>query len=137
MTHYRATYRKTASDALVASSRFAGFTLLSAWAQRIDADTLPVMGVATPDEASTDAGLDLKQIDTTLIVAVSRSGGDDLEDLLDEDSSAVEDAVVAAVSTPETPCVLQHTTVKIEGQQRVGMLTMTFHILSWRDGPVA
>lgn len=132
--HYRAVYRSAVRAALLASPEFGAFNARSAWAQKIDPEELPVFGVATPRESKDLEGHGTSARSTQLIVVLKRLGGDDLEDVLDIDSEAVERIVLAALLTdPERMVTLTDTEVTIDGSgaQRVGTLQMTFRAEFW------
>lgn len=138
MTHPRAEFRADVRTALLAEARFAAFTLLSAWAQNIDAELLPVMAVATPREGKSLTGHAEAQRVTSLVVVIKRAGGDDLEDVLDDDSDAAEIAVLAALDSANQEAVLETTETRLDGDgsRRVGTLTMTFRVTTWTVDPL-
>ncbi|WP_376872378.1 hypothetical protein [Albirhodobacter sp. R86504] len=132
--HYRATFRETVRVAMMMSAEFSAFNQRSAWAQTIDASELPVFGVATPRETKVLDAQDVSTRSTQLIVVLKRLGGDDLEDVLDFDSEAVERIVLTALlADPQRMASLSDTEVTIDGSgaQRVGTLQMTFRIEGW------
>jgi len=138
VTHPRAAFRTAVRAALVADPRFAGFTLLSAWSQNIDAEALPVMAVATPREDKSLTGHTEAQRVTSLAVVIKRMGDDDIEDDLDDDSDAAEIAVLAALDGEHQQAVLQSTETRLDGSgdRRVGTLTMTFQVTTWTVDPL-
>ncbi|MBJ2150635.1 hypothetical protein [Paracoccus sp. IB05] len=131
MTHYRSQIRAALKLALQVNSHFAGFTLKSAWAQNIDAETLPVMGVATPRETKDQDALDSAERGITAIIVLKRLGGDDLEEVLDDDSVPVENLGLATLRTLSFGAVLESTDIDIAGsaEQRIGTLTMVFRVV--------
>ena len=138
--HYRAVYRSLVRAAMLASSEFGAFNARSAWAQKIDPEELPVFGVATPRETKDLDSQDNSTRSTQVIVVLKRLGGDDLEDVLDLDSEAVERIVLTALLTdPERMVTLTDTEVTIDGSgaQRVGTLQMTFRAEFWPLEPEA
>lgn len=138
MPHYRAGYRAAVRAAMAGSAQFDGFTVMSAWAQNIDADTLPVFGVATPHEGKQREAEDSSARDTTVKVAVKRTGGDDLEDVLDDDSAIVEQLVLAVLDTDDAPCLLTDTQIELDGggARRIGTLIMNFTVTAWLAEPL-
>ena len=52
MSHYRSEFRTLARDALVSHARFSIFTAPKVWPGVVDAASLPVIGVLTPDSLS-------------------------------------------------------------------------------------
>lgn len=133
----RTAIRAAAKAALQAAPRFAGFSNISAWAQSVSAKDLPAWAVATPREAKDRQGQAVAQQDLTLIVVIKRVGEDDIEDVLDADSTAVEDAITAALRDESQDCDLAQTEMKVDGDgaQRVGTLTMLFNVTYWVDDP--
>lgn len=134
MGHYRSDYRNQAREALAAESRFAGFTVLKVWPGSIDADSLPVLGVLTPQDRSERDSQVSTSRQTLLQVAVRRIGGEDVEDILDEDSALIEAIVISALRRRDVACVLEDTSVvsNSESRQFVGTLIMSFRLQSWR-----
>jgi hypothetical protein len=139
VTHYRAAARDTAKTAMQLSSAFALFAMESAWAQKIDADLLPVFGVATPREDKRLTGLEESQRVFTLILVLKRLGDDDLEDVLDDDSLEAEVVLLGALAPSVEEVLLQTTEVRIEGEgaRRIGTLTMNFQITIGLVDPLA
>ena len=138
--HYRAIYRSLVRAAMLASPEFGAFNARSAWAQKIDPEELPVFGVATPRETKDLEGHGTSTRSTHVIVVLKRLGGDDLEDVLDLDSEAVERIVLTAMlADPERMVALTDTEVTIDGSgaQRVGTLQMTFRAEFWPLEPEA
>ncbi|TYB83967.1 hypothetical protein [Oceaniovalibus sp. ACAM 378] len=139
MSHYRSEYRTAVRTALKASSEFAEFTIMSAWAQKIDAETLPVMGVATPREGKQRDSLESSARETTVIVALKRQGGEDIEDVLDDDSAVIERLVLSALEADGQDCQLVDTEIDLDGggARRVGTLIMRFTVAAWLAEPLA
>ena len=137
MAHYRSEYRALALDALAAHGRFAGFTAPKVWPSGLDAESLPLIGVLTPQDRSERDTHSSSRRSTLLQVGVRRLGGDDVEDVLDEDSFHVEAIVIAALQTRSVGCVLEDTSLvsNSQGEANVGTLVMSFRLTSFR--PVA
>lgn len=135
MSHYRADYRSAVRDSLAAVTRFADFTVLSAWSENIDASTLPVMAVVTPSERSSPSTHGSFERGTLLQVILKRQGGDDIEDDLDDDAAAGEAAVLTAFAVRTLQCLLEEVTTVVngEGSQRIGTVTLSFRVTSWRS----
>ncbi|MDS9468209.1 hypothetical protein RGQ15_11590 [Paracoccus sp. MBLB3053] len=134
MPHYRSAYRAAIRAALRDNARFADFTIFRVWPGSIDAETLPVIGVLTPQDrcqkdshASTERG-------TLLQVAVRRAGHDEVEDDLDDDSETIEAVVLAAMRDLQMACNLEETTVvsNTDARSNIGTLVMNFRVRSWR-----
>jgi hypothetical protein len=139
MTHYRSEYRAAARAALVDLSSLAEFKSMSAWSQNIDADTLPVFGVATPTESKERESHSSSMRSTNLVVVLKTLGGDDIEDELDVLSDSVEVAIITALGTASVDCDLQNTTTSVDGQggSRIGTLSLQFTVITSLEDPVA
>ncbi len=128
MSHYRSDIRALARTVLTAHPRFAGFTAPKVWPGAIDADSLPVIGVLTPQDTSRMESFTSTERKTLMQVAVRRKGGEDVEDILDEDSELIEAIVLAAIRGQNRFCFLRETSVvsNTDGGRNVGTLVMTF-----------
>lgn len=137
MSHYRSEYRATARAALAAHPRFTDVTILKVWPGSVDDETLPVLGVLTPQEPCAADTHKSTTRRTLMQIALRRLGGDEVEDLLDEDSEIIEAIIIAALRRPDLRCVLEETSVVTgsQGYSFVGTLVMGFRLQSWR--PVA
>lgn len=131
----RMSVRAAARTALLATPEFADATLISAWAQSVDAGALPALAVATPTERVTPESHNRHQRELVLAVVLKRMGDDDIEDALDVDADAIETVILAAVFGPEMDCALTQTETRVDGDgaRRVGTLTMTFTVTYWTD----
>lgn len=127
--HPRGILRRDVRAAIEADAGFAEAKVLVSWAQKVDADSLPVLGVFTPRErsrkiASTDV---LREADVA--VQLRRAGGDELEDQLDDDSALLEALVLpvlAAHGAGDHQLELTDIDISGEGARRIGKLNMTF-----------
>lgn len=137
MSHYRTDFRNLARTALAAHRRFSGFTVMKVWPGSIDADTLPVLGVLTPQDASTPDTKNTVTRSTLLQVAIRRLGGDEIEDELDLDSHDVEAIVTATLRAASVGCFLEQTSVvsNTHSEGVVGTLVMGFRLTSFRAEP--
>ncbi|MBK4216133.1 hypothetical protein JJJ17_09365 [Paracoccus caeni] len=137
MAHYRSEYRRLVREALAAHPRFAGFTIMKVWPGSVDDETLPVIGVLTPQEPSARDTQKTVTRRTLLQIAVRRIGDEEIEDTLDDDSAEIEAAVLAALRNPEHRCVLEDTSVisHTSSRKNVGTLVMSFRVQSWRSEP--
>lgn len=137
MSHYRSEYRKAALDALSAHERFSEFTTLKVWPGAVDDQTLPVIGVLTPQEACTQPSKASVTRRTLMQVVVRRKGHDDVEDDLDSDSAVIEAIISAAFLEIRQGCFLEDTSVvtNTDGRMNVGTLVMSFRLTSFR--PIA
>ncbi|MDK8874688.1 hypothetical protein [Paracoccus sp. SSJ] len=134
MTHYRSEIRALARAALTAHPRFAAFTAPKVWPGTVDADSLPVIGVLTPQDSSRMETMTSTERKPLMQVAVRRKGGDDVEDILDDDSELIEAIVLGAIRAQNRFCFLRETSVvsNTDGIQNVGTLVMTFEITTVR-----
>ena len=104
MAHFRTEYRNSVRAALRDHARFDDFTILKVWPGVIDADTLPVLGVLTPQDRCEQDSMTSTARRTLLQVALRRDGHDEVEDVLDQDSMAIEALVIAALRRPDRAC---------------------------------
>jgi hypothetical protein len=134
MPHYRSVYRSTVRATLQGSPEFQDCTFLSAWSENISADLLPVIGVVTPSERNSPDTHGSNEKSTLLQVVLKRLGGEDIEDRLDDDSAAMEVLVPAALRGAGVSGVLEETTTAVngDGDRRIGTLTMSYRVTSWR-----
>lgn len=136
MPHYRSLYRAAARAALALEPHFVGVTVLPAWRGNVDADSLPVMGVVTPSEATALSRHNQTERGTLLQVVIKRFGLDDLEDMLDQDSAAIEAAVIPAIWTAQNDVQCKPESVAISldahGEKTIGTLIVSFRVASWR-----
>jgi len=135
---YRSGYRAAAIAALKSAPLMRGATVLSAWAGSIDVETLPVMGVVTPQERSKPSTHGSFERVTKMQVVLKRTGGDDLEDILDADAAEIEPVIMMAVGSGDVQCLLEDLSIVVnaEGGQKIGTLIQTFRVTSWRSlGP--
>ncbi|RJE84029.1 hypothetical protein [Paracoccus onubensis] len=137
MAHYRSQYRQVALAALTAHSRFASFTRLKVWAGSIDDQTLPVIGVLTPQERREQPGKPSVTCRTLLQVVVRRLGHDDVEDQLDDDSELIEAIVSDSFLKIRQGCFLEDLSVvtNTDGHSNVATLVMSFRLTSFRKIP--
>ena len=125
--------RKTLRDdmfaAIAAHPRFAGMTPRRAWAYASDRARLPAYGVSTPVTPSAQVAKDITERRPTVTITLRRAGGDDLEDVLDEDAEYLELIGLTALGG-EGFLVAEMTETRLsidaQGDQRVGTLSLTF-----------
>lgn len=124
-----------ALQAILPGTPLAGARVLSAWRQDLDSQSLPALGFATPSTRFEPASEDTTQSSTTLVLVVKRAGGDDLEDLLDDDAEAIGMPLVEALMQVDRGVELTSSAIDISGagSPRIGTLTLTFDIIDWRD----
>lgn len=137
MPHYRIEYRNAARLALMGHPRFFEFTAPKVWVGAIDFQSLPIMGILTPQESSQRDSHSSTKRGTLLQVAVRRAGGEDIEDVLDDDSDIIEALVVDALQSRSVGCLLEDTSLvtNTNAEMNVGTLVMNFRLQMWR--PVA
>lgn len=137
MTHYRSHYRRTALSALTMHTRFIGFTAMKVWPGTVGFQSLPVIGVLTPQERCEAHGRPSVTRRTLLQVVVRRSGHDDVEDELDEDSALIEAIISSAFLHIRQGCFLEDTSVitNTDGRENVGTLVMSFRLTAFH--PIA
>ncbi|MFG6081603.1 hypothetical protein ACEUZ9_002227 [Paracoccus litorisediminis] len=133
MGHFRTDYRNAVREALTDHSHFEGFTVLRVWSGVIDHDTLPVLGVLTPQDRCEQDSMTSTLRRTLLQVALRRAGNDEVEDVLDRDSAVIEALVTAALRRQGRGCFLDETSVvtNTDGQRNVGTLVMSFRLTQW------
>lgn len=134
MAHYRSQARAVARAALIAHPRFAAFTAPKVWPGAVDAESLPVIGVLTPQDSSRMETFTSTERKTLMQVAVRRKGGEDVEDVLDDDSEMIEAIVLAAIRAQNRFCFLRETSLvsNTDGARNVGTLVMTFEVATVR-----
>ncbi|MDS9467347.1 hypothetical protein RGQ15_07135 [Paracoccus sp. MBLB3053] len=133
MAHFRSEYRALVRAALRDHARFADFTILKVWPGSIDAATLPVLGVLTPQDRCEQETMTSTSRRTLLQVAARRAGHDEVEDVLDADSEIIEAVVNAAIRGAGISCFLDETSVvsNTMGERHVGTLVMSFRLTLW------
>ncbi|MFB9223258.1 hypothetical protein [Paracoccus cavernae] len=134
MAHYRSNYRVQAMAALTGHTRFADFTAPKVWSGSVDTQSLPVLGVLTPQEGFRMESFTTSERKTLMQIAIRRAGGDDVEDILDEDSAFVEALVTGALRQQNQFCFLRETSIvsNADGARNIGTLVMGFEITSLR-----
>lgn len=137
MSHWRSEYRTSVRTALAARPRFADVRILKVWPGSIDDASLPVIGVLTPNEPVARDSQNSATRRTLLQVALRRTGGEDIEDMLDADSDEIEAVVLAALRTLARRVQLEEMSVVSDSRSEayVGTLVMSFRILSFRSEP--
>lgn len=135
MASYRAQYRAAALAALAADPRLGSVRQIRAWGESLDIDTLPVLGVVTPNEDAKPAAHGQFERGTLMQVVLKRTGGETLEDEIDEDAAAIEAAVVGALLSASLQCFPESlsTVTSGEGQRRIGTAVVNFRVTSWRS----
>jgi len=131
----RILFRQLVRAAVTADARLGSFTQLNAWAGNISAETLPVIGVVTPQERITPDTLDMFERGTLLQVIAKRMGGDELEDLLDDDADAIEIAATSAIMAEGYRCLPEDLTITLngDGEQRIGTVMVNFRVTYHRS----
>ncbi|OWJ69825.1 hypothetical protein CDV50_16015 [Haematobacter massiliensis] len=134
MGAWRSAYRTTARAALAGVPRFASVKVLPAWRGNVDEETLPVLGIVTPDERVTLSARGATERGTLLQIVVKRLGGDEIEDDLDLDAEAIEEALFAAFLSASTICKPEGISLMVEdhASRALGTLICTFRITSFQ-----
>ncbi len=138
MTQHRIAMRATVMAALSGVLRFKRFTPIKGWSQSVDADTLPVYGVATPRENSSAASYDAHERRVELKLRFTRMGDDSVEDVLDTDTEVAEATLLPLLRATYLHAEIVQTELQLsgEGKQRVGTIELTFAVLLQTDMPV-
>lgn len=134
MSHPRGTIRAAVRAALAGSARFAGFTDLRAFSRDVDPTHYPFFVVMTPRELTEMAAPGAVTRATDVLVGVRRLGGDELEDLLDEDSAEIEALVLPVLAANGGELFGLETTetdVNADGSRRIGGINMTFRVVRY------
>lgn len=128
MAHHRTDLRQAAVLALADDARIGRYTFVKAWVMAADDQMQPVWTVATPREQSGSAAKDTLSRVVSLVVALKRSGGEDIEDDLDLDAAAIEAAVWPAIEPLCLHAELDQTDTKLagEGSRREGSVEVRF-----------
>ena len=126
----RSLFRSIARTALENDVRMIDFAQIPAWSGNISAESLPVIGVVTPQERASFLTLDAFERSTLLQVVVKRLGGDELEDQLDDDADAIEDCVGSAIREAGFPILPEDLSIVIngDGEQRIGTAIVNFRV---------
>jgi hypothetical protein len=134
----RKALRDAARLALRGAPGLDGYTEISAWVQKVDARSLPAWAVVTPTERRDRQTNNEAREDLMLAVIIKRTGGDDLEDLMDDDADAVAGVVVGALRDDLHQCELAQTEMRLDGDgaERVASLTLSFNVTYWVDDPL-
>ena len=127
--HYRKDLRNAAKAALASHADYSGHTHVSIFEKSLDHKSLPFIAVGTPRERRQTTSLSEQDAAIDLVFILKRKGGDDLEDLLDDESAVIEDLLIEALGGPGQT-QLNETLVAVDGagESRVGSLTMTFSV---------
>lgn len=131
----RSTFRRLAKAALTADARMQSVTQLSAWTGNISADSLPVLGVVTPQERVRDNTFETFERSALLQIVLKRLGADDLEDILDQDADAIEAAVFGALMAQGFNTRPEEVTITLngEGEQRIGTVIVTLRVTYFKE----
>lgn len=121
--------RRTVRDVVTGLPIFDDWTQLRSWGHSLDPEALPVVGVITPSERAEGlTGEELRR-STTFVVHFAMTGGDNLEDDLDDYSDMVEAVVYAALRDRDMPLFQIESAefdIKDAGGKRMGSATLTF-----------
>lgn len=128
MSDVRKALRADAVAVMAAHSRFLSWSNFPAWAQSVSATDLPGWAIATPSEAGDQSNLSSQMRTVQLAIIVKRVGGDDLEDLMDDDAAAIIAALPPALRSSQRSCIFERDEMRIDGAgaERVGTLSVIF-----------
>lgn len=137
MTHVRQDLRDAARAALVAALPAVSWPR-SWWHAAADVQQ-PRGAVATPEESVSRQAVGLVGRRIEVMVIVRRVAGDTIEDMLDDDSAAIEAALMPVMAARSTEFDLVETRVRIDGQAEkpIGELVMRFAVEIDTDEGVA
>ncbi|MBN8291031.1 hypothetical protein JI664_03545 [Rhodobacter sp. NTK016B] len=139
----RADLRAAVASAIAEHAPLAGARIVSAWAQDISPDALPIVGIAVPTEGREPATMDTMAQDFRAVVVVKMKAkglngtdGPEAENALDDAAIALIDPIEAALmrgTGPARDVALQSSAIDISGtgSPRIGTLTLTFGVQSW------
>jgi hypothetical protein len=140
VTSHRTALREAVRTAITNDAYFEYFTFFQAWAQSRDTDALPAFGLAIRRESSGLVDYKSHQRVMELRVYVKRTGGDDIEDVLDADSAAIESVVLPLLRADHTYLHVEVSQTEIDingnGESRVGMIEVMFNVMRHTDMPV-
>lgn len=127
MSHPRSDMRSRVRAALAASSDLPGVTIYRSWAHSIGRTQTPAIGVATPGERVRGSTGNSVDRDTALVVQYAATGGEDLDDHLDDISAVIEPLVLGALAGSDL-FEITATDIEISGEGEVltGRLSLTF-----------
>jgi hypothetical protein len=113
--------------ALESAAGLAGVRVYRSWAHSLGKSDAPAIGVATPRETVRGATGGSVDRDTALIVQYVQTGGDELDDHLDDVSAVIEPLVLGVLSGFDL-FEITSTDIDIsgEGETLTGRLTLTF-----------
>jgi len=138
--HPRAQLRADLRAVIEGEARFSGFADHRALPRNVGADQCPLFYVATPRERVTpDSGDDMSRR-PEIMVGLRRVGGDELEDVLDEDSAVLEPlilAVLRGVNDNDYGLDMVEVDVLADGSPRIGRLDMVFRLARYTKEGVA
>lgn len=134
----RADLLAAVATARSAHAPLAGCAIISAWTLALDPSALPVIGVSVPTERRDPAAQDTiaQDFQAVVVVKMTHKGGDgpQIEDALDDAAEALADPIEMALMTTTRAVALVSSAIDITGQgsTRVGTLTLTFGVQTWR-----
>jgi hypothetical protein len=132
-THYRAAWRSVAEAAVLALPRYTDTLAVRPWGRNIEAEQLPVLSVTTEQERAEWLDKGTVRRTVTIIVRLWRADTGCLHDDLDDDSAAIEAAVLPALKDVAWDAAFTGAAIRLDGQTQVGLLEVTFTAI--RDTP--
>lgn len=104
-------------------------TRVKSWSQALDSTTLPVFGVSTRTQTTTEYTKELYLREIEVVVCWKRVGNLEIEDAIDDDAEVIEGLVLAALAPSVfnvVPRDLQIENNAADGGQRIGIGISTF-----------
>lgn len=132
----RKTYRKAVRDAFDAAPEFAGYTFKRVWVRGVSSSELPAWTVMTPDEDVRSETMDQERRTSEVTVVLKRAGGDDLDDVLDDDAELIERVMAEALGALD---ILDAQPTRIrpemtgEGGETIGQVAVSFTCTALTD----
>ncbi|MEM1079224.1 MAG: hypothetical protein AAGI09_11900 [Pseudomonadota bacterium] len=125
----RKTYRKAVRDAFDAAPEFAGYAFKRVWVRGVSSSDLPAWTVLTPDEDISSTAKHLERRTSEVTVILKRAGGEDLDDVLDDDAELIERVMAEALGALD---ILDAQATRIrpemtgEGGETIGQVAVSF-----------
>lgn len=129
MSHVRADLRTAVRTALQAAMPDINWP--RRWWVKVAPSELPRGGVATPLDVPRRIDVDEVERAVDLLVMLKRTGGDDLDDVLDADSAGVEETVMPVLAQHSDLFDLVETTTDFDqnAEEPLGSLSMRFRVI--------
>ena len=121
--------RSAVRTALEGDAYFADFAF-DDWGRNGDDKRLPKIGIFTPRRTPRTVGVGKRQETVDLTVAVKRSGGEDLEDELDDDAAKIDEIVTPVLNALADDADLSSVENDVPGigDTRIATCLVTFRV---------